>query len=85
MREFQEKENLKNNLFRLDTNFSWRCFLALIFPTVKVYRKSEIGAVKSKEIKEEIIKLEKRNAELGAEVARLESESGQRRRDKKEV
>ena len=77
MREFQEKRKFKKIIYSgWILIFLGAVFLALIFPTVKVYRKSEIGAVKSKEIKEEIIKLEKRNAELGAEVARLESESG---------
>ncbi len=50
--------------------------LALIFPTAKVYKKSRISVQKSAEIKEEMAKLEKRNAELAAEATRLESESG---------
>lgn len=77
MREFQEKRNFKKIIYS-----GWLqiilgiIFLALVFPTVKVYKKSRISAEKSKEIKEEIVKLEKRNAELAAEAARLESESG---------
>ena len=77
MREFQEKRKFKKIIYS-----GWLqiilgiILLALIFPTVKVYKKSRISADKSKEIKEEITKLEKRNVELGAEAARLESESG---------
>ena len=60
MREFQEKRKFKKIIYSgWILIFLGAVFLALIFPTVKVYRKSEIGAVKSKEIKEEIIKLEK--------------------------
>lgn len=77
MREFQEKRKLKKIIYS-----GWLLIilgiilLALIFSTVKVYKKSQISAQKSAEIKEEIAKLEKRNAELTAEAARLESESG---------
>ena len=77
MREFQEKRKFKKIIYS-----GWLqivlgiILLALIFPTVKVYKKSRISAQKSAEIKEEIAKLEKRNAELAAEAARLESESG---------
>src|SRR3989344_1624913 len=77
MREFQEKRKFKKIVYSV-----WLqailgiIFLALIFLTVKVYKKSRISADKSEEIKEEMAKLEKRNAELAAEAARLESESG---------
>ena len=77
MREFQEKRKFKKIIYS-----GWLLmilgiiFLALVFSTVKVYKKSRISAKKSEEIKEEIIKLEKRNAELVAEATRLESESG---------
>jgi len=50
--------------------------LALVFPAVKVYKKSRLSVKKFQEIKEEMAGLEKRNAELAAEAARLESESG---------
>lgn len=77
MREFQEKRKFKKIIYSV-----WLqailgiIFLALVFPTVKVYKKSRISVQKSAEIKEEIAKLEKRNVELAAEAARLESESG---------
>ena len=77
MREFQEKRKFKKIIYS-----GWLqiilgvILLALIFSTVKVYKKSRISSGKSQEIKEEMAKLEKRNAELGAEAARLESESG---------
>lgn len=78
MREFQEKRKFKKII-----HSSWLqiilgiIFAALVFSTVKVYKKSRISVQKSAEIKDELIKLEKRNAELAAEAARLESESGQ--------
>ena len=77
MREFQEKRKFKKIIYS-----GWlQIFLgvvlsALVFSTVKVYKKSQISAKRSGEIKEEMAKLEKRNAELAAEAARLESESG---------
>ena len=58
-------------------------FLALVFSTVKVYKKSRINVQKSEEIKEELVKLETRNAELAAEAARLGSESGKEREIRK--
>ena len=77
MREFQEKRKF-NKLIHSGwlQIFLGIVLLALIFPTVKVYKKSRMSAQKSQEIKEEMAKLEKRNAELAAEAARLESESG---------
>jgi len=77
MREFQEKRKF-NKLIHSGwlQIFLGIVLLALIFPTVKVYKKSRLSADKSKEIKEEMAGLEKRNAELAAEAARLESESG---------
>ena len=77
MREFQEKRKFKKIVYSV-----WLqailgiIFLALIFSAVKVYKKSRISVQKFQEIKEERAGLEKRNAELAAEVARLESESG---------
>ena len=50
--------------------------MALVFSAVKVYKKSRLSVKKFQEIKEEMAGLEKRNAELAAEAARLESESG---------
>ena len=77
MREFQEKRKLKKIIYSGWLQiFLGIILLALIFPTVKVYKKSRISLGKSQEIKEEIAGLEKRNAELAAEAARLESESG---------
>ena len=84
MREFQEKRKFKKIVYSV-----WLqailgiIFLALIFLTVKVYKKSRISADKAEEIKKEMAKLEKRNAELAAEAARLESESGQEREIRK--
>ena len=77
MREFQEKRKF-NKLIHSGwlQIFLGIVLLALIFSTVKVYKKSRMSAQKSQEIKEEMAKLEKRNAELAAEAARLESESG---------
>ena len=77
MREFQEKRKF-NKLIHSGwlQIFLGIVLLALIFSTVKVYKKSRLSAEKSKEIKEELASLEKRNAELAAEAARLESESG---------
>ena len=77
MREFQEKRKFKKIIYS-----GWLqailgiVFLALVFSTVKVYKKSRINVQKSEEIKEELVKLETRNAELAAEAARLGSESG---------
>ena len=77
MREFQEKRKFKKIVYSV-----WLqailgiIFLALVFSAVKVYKKSRISVQKFQEIKEEMAGLEKRNAELAAEVARLESESG---------
>jgi len=78
MREFQEKRKFKKLIYSGWLQiFLGIVLLALIFPTVKVYKKSRISAGKAEEIKEEMAKLEKRNAELAAEAARLESESGE--------
>ena len=84
MREFQEKRKF-NKLIHSGwlQIFLGIVLLALIFSTVKVYKKSRLSADKSKEIKEELASLEKRNAELAAEAARLESESGQEREIRK--
>ena len=77
MREFQEKRKFKKLIYSGWLQiFLGIVLLALIFPAVKVYKKSRISADKAEEIKEEMAKLEKRNAELAAEAARLESESG---------
>jgi len=77
MREFQEKRKFKKIIYSGWLQiFLGIVLLALIFPTVKVYKKSRISADKAEEIKKEMAKLEKRNAELAAEAARLESESG---------
>ena len=48
----------------------------LIFSTIKAYKKSERSANKAEETRKEISVLEKRNAELMADVASLESDSG---------
>jgi cell division protein FtsB len=78
MREFQEKRKFKKIIYSGWLQiFLGIVLLALIFSTVKVYKKSRISADKAEEIKEEMAKLEKRNAELAAEAARLESESGE--------
>ena len=78
MREFQEKRKFKKLIYSGWLQiFLGIVLLALIFPTVKVYKKSRISADKAEEIKEEMAKLEKRNAELAAEATRLESESGE--------
>ena len=77
MREFQEKRKFKKIVYSV-----WLqailgiIFLALVFSAVKVYKKSRLSVKKFQEIKEEMAGLEKRNAELAAEAARLESESG---------
>ena len=77
MREFQEKRKFKKIVYS-----AWSqailgiIFLALVFSAVKVYKKSRLSADKSEEIKKEMAGLEKRNGELAAEAARLESESG---------
>jgi len=77
MREFQEKRKFKKIVYSV-----WLqailgiIFLALVFSAVKVYKKSRISVQKFQEIKEEMAGLEKRNAELAAKAARLESESG---------
>ena len=84
MREFQEKRKFKKIVYSV-----WLqailgiIFLALVFSAVKVYKKSRISVQKFQEIKEERAGLEKRNAELAAEAARLESESGQEREIRK--
>ena len=77
MREFQEKRKF-NKLIHSGwlQIFLGIVLLALIFSTVKVYKKSRLSVKKFQEIKEEMAGLEKRNAELAAEAARLESESG---------
>src|SRR3989338_10692125 len=78
MREFQEKRKFKKLIYSGWLQFFLGfVFLALFFPAVKVYKKSRISADKAEEIKEEMAKLEKRNAELAAEATRLESESGE--------
>ena len=77
MREFQEKRKFKKIVYSV-----WLqailgiIFLTLVFSAVKVYKKSRISVQKFQEIKEEMAGLEKRNAELAAKAARLESESG---------
>ena len=78
MREFQEKRKF-NKLIHSGwlQIFLGIVLLALIFSTVKVYKKSRLSVQKFQEIKEERAGLEKRNAELAAEAARLESESGE--------
>ena len=84
MREFQEKRKFKKIVYS-----AWSqailgiIFLALVFSAVKVYKKSRLSADKSEEIKKEMAGLEKRNGELAAEAARLESESGQEREIRK--
>lgn len=78
MREFQEKRKFKKIIYSGWLQiFLGIVFLVVIFSTAKVYKKSQISAIKSGEIREEMAELEKRNVELEAEVARLESESGQ--------
>ena len=78
MKEFQEKRKFKKII---DSGwlqiFLGIILLAVVFSTVKVYKKSQISAVKSGEIREEMAELKKRNAELEAEIMRLGSESGQ--------
>lgn len=77
MREFQEKRKFKKIIYsRWLQIFLVIIFAGLVFSTAKLYKKSRISVQKSAEIKEELIKLEKRNAELAVEAARLESESG---------
>ena len=78
MREFQEKRKFKKIVYsaRLQVILGI-VFFALVFSAVKLYKKSRIGVQKFQEIKEEMAGLEKRNAELAVEAARLESESGQ--------
>src|SRR3989344_7111843 len=77
MREFQEKRKFKKIIHSGWLQiFLGIVLLALVFSAVKVYKKSRISVQKFQEIKEERAGLEKRNAELAAEVARLESESG---------
>ena len=86
MREFQEKRKFKKIVYSVWLQiFLGIVLLALIFSTVKVYKKSRLSADKSKEIKEELASLEKRNAELAAEAARLESESGREEEIRKRV
>ena len=77
MREFQEKRKFKKIVYSVWLQAILSIiFLALVFSAVKVYKKSRISVQKFQEIKEEMAGLEKRNAELAAEAARLESESG---------
>jgi len=84
MREFQEKRKFKKIVYSGWLQiFLGIVLLALVFPAIKVYKKSRLSADKSKEIKEELASLEKRNAELAAEAARLESESGREREIRK--
>ena len=78
MKEFQEKRKFKKIIYSGWLQiFLGVILLAVVFSTVKVYKKSQISAVKSGEIREEMAELEKRNAELEAEIMRLRSESGQ--------
>ena len=78
MKEFQEKRKFKKIIYSGWLQiFLGVVLLAVIFSTAKVYKKSRTRAVKFEEIKEEITRLEKRNAELETDVARMESESGQ--------
>ena len=60
-------------------------FLALVFFHRKSVQKSRINVQKSEEIKEELVKLETRNAELAAEAARLGSESGREGEIRKKI
>jgi len=77
MREFQEKRKFKKIVYSVWLQiFLGIVLLALVFSAVKVYKKSRLSVKKFQEIKEEMAGLEKRNAELAAEAARLESESG---------
>ena len=77
MREFQEKRKFKKIIYSGWLQiFLGIVLLALVFSAVKVYKKSWISVQKSQEIKEEMAKLKKRNAELAAEAVRLEGESG---------
>ena len=77
MREFQEKRKFKKIVYSGWLQiFLGIVLLALVFPAIKVYKKSRLSVKKFQEIKEEMAGLEKRNAELAAEAARLESESG---------
>lgn len=84
MKEFQEKRKYKKIIYSGWLQiFLGIILLAVIFSTVKIYKKSRISAARHEEIKKEMAELEKRNAELEANVAKLESESGQEREIRK--
>ena len=72
----RKKKIQENNLFRLVASNPRDCFSGACFFHRKSVQKSRINVQKSEEIKEELVKLETRNAELAAEAARLGSESG---------
>lgn len=77
MREFQEKRKFKKIIYSPSFQFFFGLIVVfLVFSAVKSYKKSEINANKAKETRKEILALEKRNAELTADIASLESESG---------
>ncbi|MEK9161289.1 MAG: septum formation initiator family protein [Patescibacteria group bacterium] len=77
MKEFQEKRKFKKIIYSTSFQVVFGILvLFLIFSTIKAYKKSERSADKTKETRKEILVLEKRNAELLADVASLESDSG---------
>jgi len=77
MREFQDKRKFKKIIYSRSFQAVFGLLLVfLIFSTIKAYKKSERSANKAEETRKEISVLEKRNAELMADVASLESDSG---------
>lgn len=77
MREFQEKRKFKKIIYSSSFQILFGLVIIfLIFSAVKSYKKSEINANKAEETKKEILALEKRNAELTADIKNLESDSG---------
>ena len=77
MREFQDKRKFKKIIYSRSFQAVFGLLLVfLIFSTIKAYKKSERGANKAEETRKEILILEKRNTELLADIASLESDSG---------
>lgn len=77
MREFQEKRKFKKIVYSASFQIIFGLVVVfLIFSAIKAYKKSERSASKAEEIRKEILALEKRNAELMADTANMESDSG---------
>jgi cell division protein FtsB len=77
MKEFQHKRDFNKKLYSpISLVILFIVAVLLIISTFKIYAKSRNTRLKSEKTKAEVIELEKRRAELEAEIAKTSTESG---------